>query len=237
MTKPLEALIARKGNAVTGNYYPAKCENCEEMFTSERMTGGEPIADTGDYGDCYCPHCGTDDSEIIDCGAVGSEAVEAWNFQQKHIDALIAALEQSQRANAAQDDHINQQADRIEQLEKGHQEAARHTTSWRRLAKQNIAEREKDIAELDAARKRIAELEARPVAPIDFKENADADFCREWAWDDIKKDLSTENWSISDGAAFYGFYLMGWDARRQFNEQRKAEALKLFRAAGTVGGE
>jgi hypothetical protein len=34
------------------------------------------------------------------------------------VDSLIAALEQAQRANAAQDDHINQQADRIESLEK-----------------------------------------------------------------------------------------------------------------------
>lgn len=31
------------------------------------------------------------------------------------------------------------------------------------MAKQNIAEREKDIAELDAARQRIAELESRTV--------------------------------------------------------------------------
>ncbi|OAT32041.1 Eaa family phage protein [Buttiauxella brennerae ATCC 51605] len=95
MDKGIEALIARKGNAVTGSYYLAECGACGEMFTSERMTGGEAIADTGDYGDCYCPHCDTDDSEIIDCGAVNSAVVEAWNFQQKHIDALIAALEQS----------------------------------------------------------------------------------------------------------------------------------------------
>lgn len=76
---------------------------------------------------------------------------------------LVEALEKAQCANAAQDDHINQQQDRIDQLEKGHQEAAKQINSWRRMAKQNIAEREKDIAELDAARQRIAELEARTV--------------------------------------------------------------------------
>lgn len=97
MTKQLEALIARKGSAVTGNYYLAECGNCGEMFTSERMTGGEPIADTGDYGECYCPHCDADDSDISDCGTANSSAAEAWNYQQKHIDALIAALEQSQK--------------------------------------------------------------------------------------------------------------------------------------------
>lgn len=99
MTKSLEALVARKGNSVTGNYYLAECGNCGEMFTSERMTGGEPIADTGDYGDCYCPHCNASDAEIIDCGVINSAVVEAWNFQQKHIDALIAALEQAQQEN------------------------------------------------------------------------------------------------------------------------------------------
>lgn len=80
-----------------------------------------------------------------------------------NVIALVEALEKAQCANAAQDDHINQQQDRIDQLEKGHQEAAKQINSWRRMAKQNIAEREKDIAELDAARQRIAELESRTV--------------------------------------------------------------------------
>ncbi|PXL91968.1 hypothetical protein DMS95_20115 [Klebsiella variicola] len=80
-----------------------------------------------------------------------------------NVIALVEALEKAQRANAAQDDHINQQQDRIDQLEKGHQKAAKQINSWRRMAKQNIAEREKDIVELDAARQRIAELESRTV--------------------------------------------------------------------------
>ncbi|EAA8947922.1 ead/Ea22-like family protein [Salmonella enterica] len=76
-------------------------------------------------------------------------------------EALLDELEKAQRANVAQDDHINQQQDRIEQLEKGHKEAAKQINSWRRLAKQNIAERGKDISELEAARQRIAELESK----------------------------------------------------------------------------
>ncbi|EAQ6236403.1 ead/Ea22-like family protein [Salmonella enterica] len=52
---------------------------------------------------------------------------------------------------------------RIAELEKGHQEAAKQINSWRRLAKQNIAERGKDISELEAARQRIQELEARVI--------------------------------------------------------------------------
>lgn len=83
--------------------------------------------------------------------------------ERDRANAAEEALEKAQCANAAQDDHINQQQDRIDQLEKGHQEAAKQINSWRRMAKQNIAEREKDIAELDAARQRIAELESRTV--------------------------------------------------------------------------
>ncbi|MGX2604812.1 hypothetical protein ACWJ4F_25490, partial [Klebsiella pneumoniae] len=85
---------------------------------------------------------------------------------RKYIATIVEALEKAQRANAAQDDHINQQQDRIDQLEKGHQEAAKQINSWRRMAKQNIAEREKDIAELDAARQRIAELESKLANPV-----------------------------------------------------------------------
>ncbi|ELV7527176.1 ead/Ea22-like family protein [Edwardsiella ictaluri] len=75
---------------------------------------------------------------------------------------MLALLDENEalvRANSAQDDHINQQQDRIDQLEKGTHEAAKQISSCRRIAEQNIAEREKDIAELCAARQRIAELE------------------------------------------------------------------------------
>lgn len=81
-------------------------------------------------------------------------------------EALLDELEKAQCANVAQDDHINQQQDRIEQLEKGHKEAAKQINSWRRLAKQNIAERGKDISELEAARQRIAELESKLSNPV-----------------------------------------------------------------------
>lgn len=109
-----------------------------------------------------------------DCGYAFSSTEMAWRAWMASSAALVEALEKAQSANAAQDDHINQQQDRIEQLEKGHQEAAKQITSWVRIAKQNIAEREKDMAELDAARQRIAELESRSVnikfAPIQVEE-------------------------------------------------------------------
>ncbi|PXG42443.1 hypothetical protein DMP39_13950 [Klebsiella pneumoniae] len=45
---------------------------------------------------------------------------------RKYILALVEALEKAQRANAAQDDHINQQQDRIESLEKKNAELGKY---------------------------------------------------------------------------------------------------------------
>ncbi|NTZ48374.1 ead/Ea22-like family protein [Lelliottia aquatilis] len=78
------------------------------------------------------------------------------------------------------------------------------------------------LDELEAAEKRIAELEARPANPINFKENADADYCRGWAWNEVKKELASEAWTVGDNCTYYGFFCWGWDSRRQFNEQRGA---------------
>ncbi|WP_409456703.1 hypothetical protein [Salmonella enterica] len=90
----------------------------------------------------------------------------SWDALYKKLEAAEKRTAELERANVAQDDHINQQQDRIEQLEKGHQEAAKQINSWRRLAKQNIAERGKDISELEAARQRIAELESKLSNPV-----------------------------------------------------------------------
>lgn len=62
---------------------------------------------------------------------------------------LVEALEKAQRANAAQDDHINQQADRIESLEKKNGELGRRLYQY--------------SMEPGEAEKRIAELESHTV--------------------------------------------------------------------------
>ncbi|EEG9607919.1 ead/Ea22-like family protein [Salmonella enterica] len=76
-------------------------------------------------------------------------------------------LDAAEKRNAEQREYyegvIADGSKRIAELEKGHQEAAKQINSWRRLAKQNIAERGKDISELEAARQRIQELEARVI--------------------------------------------------------------------------
>ena len=80
----------------------------------------------------------------------------------------------------------------------------------------------------------IAELKARPVAPLNFSENVDADSCREWAWNETKKELNTEHWKAEDNGNFYGFFLTGWHARLQYNEQRRAENLRIAVISGLI---
>ena len=67
---------------------------------------------------------------------------------------------------------------------------------------------------------RIAELESRTVTPVTYSENADADYCRKWAWQQVKGEVSTEGWTSGDNANYFGFFCWGWDMRRQYNEQR-----------------
>ena len=40
------------------HWYDAECDRCGWFGSSEYLLGGAPIADTGDYGDVYCPICG-----------------------------------------------------------------------------------------------------------------------------------------------------------------------------------
>lgn len=115
-------LAQMKGQKVEGSYYLAECTDCGKMYPSNKLNGGEPLF-SGDYGECYCPHCNADDAAIGDCG---DTAAIAWNYQQGRIDALVEALEKAQRANAAQDDHTNQQQGRIEQLEKKNAELGKY---------------------------------------------------------------------------------------------------------------
>ncbi|HCO4510002.1 TPA: hypothetical protein N8T39_000711 [Escherichia coli] len=87
---------ALRGQSVEGSYYLAECGHCGEMYPSNKLDGGEPLF-SGDYGECFCHLCGADDSDIADNGAWGSEAVTAWNYQQKRIEALLDELESAEK--------------------------------------------------------------------------------------------------------------------------------------------
>ncbi|MDF3569187.1 ead/Ea22-like family protein [Enterobacter cloacae] len=88
---------AFRGQSVEGSFYLVECSNCGEMYPSNLLDGGEAIADSGDYGDCYCHLCGADDTERADWGDVNSNEAKAWNFQQKRIEALLDELEAAEK--------------------------------------------------------------------------------------------------------------------------------------------
>ncbi|EGQ5301946.1 hypothetical protein I4B37_004236 [Enterobacter hormaechei] len=136
---------ALRGQSVEGSFYLVECCNCGEMYPSNLLDGGEAIADSGDYGDCYCHLCGADDTERADWGDVNSNEAKAWNFQQKRIEALLDELE-------SKDKSISFLKDQLAQL-------ANFNPDWDKLEAATDSLRE-HMAELTAARKRIAELEA-----------------------------------------------------------------------------
>ncbi|MEC5739841.1 ead/Ea22-like family protein [Klebsiella pneumoniae] len=76
------------------------------------------------------------------------------------------------------------------------------------------------VEALEKAQQRISQLESRTVTPVTYSENADADYCRKWAWEQVKDEVSTEDWTTGDSITYFGFFCWGWDMRRQYNEQR-----------------
>lgn len=77
-------------------YYLVECD-CGKIYPSSELSGGEPMGDSGDYSDCYCPHCGEGEEHFAEC----ADPETAWKAQQDKIDALVEALErkEEQRAN------------------------------------------------------------------------------------------------------------------------------------------
>ncbi|STW23898.1 phage EaA protein [Klebsiella variicola] len=49
------------------------------------------MGDSGDYSDCYCPHCGEGEEHFEEC----ADPETAWKAQQDKIDALVEALEKA----------------------------------------------------------------------------------------------------------------------------------------------
>lgn len=97
---------ALRGQSVEGSFYLVECCNCGEMYPSNLLDGGGVIADSGDYGDCYCHLCGADDTERADWGDVNSNEAKAWNFQQKRIEALLDELEAEKNMREAAEKRI-----------------------------------------------------------------------------------------------------------------------------------
>jgi hypothetical protein len=50
---------------VKNSFFTAQCDKCGWWGSSKLLLGGGQIADTGDYGNTYCPVCG-----YLDCGEI-----------------------------------------------------------------------------------------------------------------------------------------------------------------------
>ena len=153
MTTDTTELVQMKGQKVEGSYYLAECTDCGKMYPSNKLNGGEPLF-SGDYGECYCPHCNADDAAIGDCGET---AATAWNYQQNHIDALVEALEKALTENVAgaagmaesYETTISMLKSRIAELEEAEQ----------KLCAANVTL----DARAEQSERRLAELESRTV--------------------------------------------------------------------------
>ncbi|HBS6485610.1 TPA: hypothetical protein MAM77_002918 [Klebsiella pneumoniae] len=73
-------------------YYLVECD-CGKIYPSSELSGGEPMGDSGDYSDCYCPHCGEGEEHFAEC----ADPETAWKAQRDKIDALVEALEKAQQ--------------------------------------------------------------------------------------------------------------------------------------------
>ncbi|MFP8544726.1 hypothetical protein [Klebsiella sp. 1SOBk2mer] len=90
-----------RGRTVDYPYYLVECD-CGKIYPSSELSGGEPMGDSGDYSDCYCPHCGEGEEHFAEC----ADPETAWKAQQDKIDALVEALEKAQETIAFQQGEI-----------------------------------------------------------------------------------------------------------------------------------
>ncbi|EMQ1296194.1 hypothetical protein RFF55_000455 [Klebsiella pneumoniae] len=93
-----------------------------------------------------------------------------WTAYQAGGAELVEALEKAQRANAAQDDHINQQQDRIDTLEKRNAELGGQLSRY----SMSPGQADQRACESRAARDALGfGKDADDVAPIDLRERID----------------------------------------------------------------
>ncbi|AVB71017.1 TPA: hypothetical protein ACWXAA_004693 [Klebsiella pneumoniae] len=139
-------LAQLRGRTVDYPYYLVECD-CGKIYPSSELSGGEPMGDSGDYSDCYCPHCGEGEEHFAEC----ADPETAWKAQQDKIDALVEALEKAQQRNGELETYSKTAIE--------FREAARDENRHLKL-------------ELEIAEKRIAELESRAVTVGNLQESA-----------------------------------------------------------------
>ena len=179
----------------------------------------------------------------------------------KLADTVIAKAEQSaewERKAISNFEDCAEMSARLEELESQRKLAFAASNRWAdkfREAEKRIAELEFIRTSADKVQREFADelscagdnesilqaiedlkmqLESRTANPVTYSENADADHCRKWAWEQVKGEVSTEGWTSGDNANYFGFFCWGWDMRRQYNEQRPV-TVKLPPELSTIG--
>lgn len=215
-------LAQMKGQKVEGSYYLAECTDCGKMYPSNKLNGGEPLF-SGDYGECYCPHCNADDAAIGDCG---DTAAIAWNYQQGRIDALVEALEKAQTINAAAEKLVRCKG-RYHSEQNYRALAALFgvkTPDLPPLEHENVHYADAAEMEIAALRQRIAELESRTVKlpkPHAHLIWIQAGHAPDDYWDDVAVSHSEKD-RCCDGSERYPVY-----ARREIEEMLAAAGIKV----------
>ncbi|MDK1706823.1 hypothetical protein QOM18_00665 [Serratia marcescens] len=130
----------------TGGYFVIECQECGAVYPSQQADGGGQIADTGDYNDAICPHCGEESPE--ECENVGL----VWNVQQAKIISLLAEMEAKDKRITTVTEEREFWRERVEGAEKEREEFRRRFNLERSC--------------LEDADKRIAELEAKLATPV-----------------------------------------------------------------------
>ncbi len=64
-----------------------------------------------------------------------------------------------------------------------------------------------------------AQAGAAEPAPITFMT---VDQACKWGWEDVRKEVGTEGWTVMDSVNYHGFFLWGWNYRGQYELQRAA---------------
>lgn len=75
---PEEVLCSKQ--QIKDRFFPVECYKCKWRGCSCEASGGEQIADTGDYGDLECPKCG------------GLEVTETTNTKEKQNENRTNAI-------------------------------------------------------------------------------------------------------------------------------------------------
>ncbi len=155
ITELAQSLKAAADKATPGEwvYFP-KNTSIEYDVGSDESQGSILYVDSGDFTQAQTDRNG----EFI---ALANPA---------NILALVEALEKAQRANAAQDDHINQQQDRIDILERRNAELGGELSRY----SMSPGQADQRMCESRAARDALGfGKDADDVAPINLRERID----------------------------------------------------------------